>query len=342
MVSELPGRIEPVRVAEVRARVPGIVLKRSFREGADVKAGEALFQIDPAPLKAAQSRAEGEIARADAAVFEAQSRVQRYAPLVEIQAVSRQDFDTAQADLRSARATRRTAAADLETAKLNLDYATVRAPISGRIGRALVTEGALVGQGEATPMATIQQLDPVYADFKQPVADVMRMRDALADGRLMAQAEPTKGKAKGARIVATIDGTQKTREGRLLFSDISVDPGTGQVSLRGELPNADGLLLPGMYVRVQVRQGLDPQAIFVPQRAVRRSTDGKPQLIVVGKGDVAEARIVRTGAMLGADWHIVEGLSAGERVIVSGEANPGDKVTLAPQVQPETRSASRG
>lgn len=322
--SELPGRIEPVRVAEVRARVPGIVLKRNFKEGADVKAGDPLFQIDPAPLQAALSRAEGELARAEAVLSEAAAVVRRYTPLVEIEAVSRQDFDAAQAAHKSAQAARRSAAAEVQTARLNLEYATVRAPISGRIGRALVTEGALVGQGEATPMATIQQLDPVYVDFKQPVADVMRMREALEQGRLRQQRDG------GVPIQVTIEGTDKKREGRLLFSDISVERETGQVSLRGQLPNDDGLLLPGMYVRVHVTHATDPAAMLVPQRAVRRGPDGKAHLLVVGKGDVAETRQVRTGRMQGGEWQIVEGVKPGDRVVIGGEANPGQKVSIAP------------
>lgn len=331
--SELPGRIEPVRVAQVRARVAGIVLKRNFREGTDVKAGDALFQIDPAPLQAALSRAEGELARAEAALFDAQAVAKRYAPLVEIEAVSRQDFDTAQATLKGAEAARRSAAAEVRTARLNLDYATVRAPISGRIGRALVTEGALVGQGEATPMATIQQLDPVYVDFKQPVADVLRMREALEQGHLQQDRD------SGVPIVATIEGTDKRRDGRLLFSDISVEPGTGQVSLRGQLPNPDSLLLPGMYVRVHVTHAIDPAAMLVPQRAVRRNPDGKAQVLIVGKGDVVESRQVRTGRMVGGEWQIVDGLKPGERIVVGGDANPGQKASVSP-VSPQNHRAA--
>ncbi len=333
--SELPGRIEPVRVAEVRARVAGIVLRRNFEEGADVKAGQVLFQIDPAPFKATLSRAQGELAKAEAALFDAQTVVKRYEPLVEIEAVSKQDFDAAQATFKSALAARQSARADVETARLELDYATVKAPISGRIGRALVTEGALVGQNETTALATIQQLDPVYADFKQPVADVLRLREALAAGRLT-QDDP----ALGLPIALTVEGAGQRREGRLLFSDITVDRGTGQVSLRGQFANPDGLLLPGMYARVHTSQGVDPQAILVPQRVVRQSTDGKPQVLVVGKDDVAQARPVRTGTMRGSDWHILEGLKPGERVIVGGTANPGDKVGIAPTATPATPSAT--
>ena len=242
--SSLPGRVEPMRVAEVRARVAGIVLSRNFEEGADVKAGDVLFRIDPAPFKAALSRAQGEVAKADAALSDAQAVLRRYTPLVKIEAVSQQDFDAASAAVKSAQAARRSAQADVETAQLNLDYATVKAPISGRIGRAQVTEGALVGQNEATVMAKIQQLDPIYVDFTQPVADMLRMREAMQTGEL--------GQEEGADISISIDGADRTRSGRLLFSDIAVDRGTGQVSLRGEFANPDVLLLPGMYVRVPV------------------------------------------------------------------------------------------
>ncbi|ENO89820.1 efflux RND transporter periplasmic adaptor subunit [Thauera linaloolentis] len=326
--SELPGRVEPVRVAEVRARVAGIVLSRNFTEGADVKAGQRLFQIDPAPFKAALLRAQSELAKAEASLFDAQAVMRRYEPLVAIEAVSRQDYDAAQARLKSAQAERQAALAGIETARLDLGYATVTAPISGRIGRALVTEGALVGQNEATPLATIQQIDAVHVDFKQPVAEVLSLREALAEGRL-AQDE-----GKGARISVTVEGTGQRRDGHLLFSDITVDRGTGQISLRGRFDNADGLLLPGMYVRVHTPQGTDPQAILVPQRAVQRGTDGKPLVLVVDQDDTAQARAVQTGTMHGAQWHITEGLQAGDRVIVGGRAKPGDKVSVAAPVQP--------
>ncbi len=222
--SELPGRIEPVRVAEVRARVAGIVVRKRFEEGADVKAGDLLFQIDPAPLKAAVSRAEGELARNRAVLFEAQARVRRYEPLVKIQAVSQQDFDTATADLRSAEAATRSAQADLETARLNLGYASVTAPISGRIGRALVTEGALVGQGEATLMARIQQLDPIYADFTQTAAEALRLRDALKKGTLAA--------GDSQALTLRVEGTPYERQGALQFADVDVPAGDIGVGAR--------------------------------------------------------------------------------------------------------------
>ena len=321
MTVELPGRIEPVRVAEVRARVAGIVLSRNFVEGADVNAGQVLFQIDPAPFKAALARAKAELARADAALFDAQAVVRRYEPLVKIEAVSEQDFVTAQATLKGAKATSQSAAAEVETAQLNLQYATVRAPITGRIGRAFVTEGALVGQNETTQMAIIQQLSPIYADFRQPVADVLRMRDALTEGKLTEVSSKTS-------ISVTVDGTQKKRDGKLLFSDITVDRGTGEISLRGEFPNTDGVLLPGMYVRVQVNQGSVPDAILVPQRAVQRTPDGQAQVLLIGSDGAVAARPVKTGAMQGSKWHIREGLQPGDRVIVGGTAAPGAKVAV--------------
>ncbi|MCV4340859.1 efflux RND transporter periplasmic adaptor subunit [Pseudomonas capsici] len=318
---DLPGRIEPVRVAEVRARVAGIVLSRKFKEGSDVKAGEVLFQIDPAPFIASLARAKAELARTDAALFDAKTVVDRYQKLVEVEAVSRSDYDRAQATLKGAKAASQSAAAEVQTATLSLDYTTVRAPITGRIGRALVTEGTLVGQNEVTPMAMIQQLTPIYADFRQPVADVLRMRDALAAGTLT-------GDPSAASISVTIEGTEKKQDGKLLFSDITVDRGTGEIALRGELPNMNGMLLPGMYVRVHVHQGILPNAILVPQRAVQRTTDGRAQVLVVGAADTLEVRPVQTGAMKGGLWQISEGLIPSDRVVVGGTAAPGTKVTV--------------
>lgn len=330
-VAELPGRIEPVRVAEVRARVAGIVLSRNFEEGADVKAGDLLFQIDPAPFKAALSRAQGEQAKAEAALFQAQATVKRYEPLVKIEAVSQQDFDAAQASYQSAQAAKRSAQADVETARLNLGYASVKAPISGRIGRASVTEGALVGQGETTLMARIQQLDPIYADFTQPVADALRMRAALA-------ADKAKGESENA-LSLRVEGTDHEARGTLLFTDIAVDRSTSQVSLRGRFPNPEGVLLPGMYVYVAIPQAKDAAAILIPQRAVQRSADGQAQVLLIGKDGTVEPRPVKTGVMHDSRWQITEGLAAGEQVIVGANSglNPGDAVVAK---QPEAPQAA--
>lgn len=322
LTSELPGRVEPVRLAEVRARAPGIVMQKRFEEGADVKAGDLLFQIDPAPLKAALSRAEGELARAQSVAFEAQARVKRYEPLVKIEAVSQQDFDSAMADMRSAQAATLSAKADLQSARLNLGYASVIAPISGRVGRALVTEGALVGQGDATLMARIQQLDPVYVDFTQSAAEALRLRESLKGGKLAADDNKS--------LSIRVDGTTYERYGSLMFTDVAVDSGTGQVSLRGKFANTDGVLLPGMFVRVRTPQGTDNQAILVPQRSVQRGSDGGAQVMVVGADDRVESRRVVTGAMQGARWQISEGLKAGDRVIVSGLSGLQQGAKVAP------------
>ncbi|MBP0949511.1 efflux RND transporter periplasmic adaptor subunit [Pseudomonas alliivorans] len=331
VINELPGRVEPVRVAQVRARVAGIVLTRNFEEGADVKAGAVLFQIDPAPFKAALSKAQGDLARTEATLFEARATVKRYESLVEIEAVSRQTFDTARATLQNAVAARRSAQADVETAQLNLGFATVRAPISGRIGRALVTEGALVGQAETTLMATIQQLEPVFVDFTQPVADALHMRAAIQEGRL-----PKGG--EGA-LSLSIDGTDYTSTGTLLFTDIEVDRTTGQVLLRARFANPQGVLLPGMYVRVRTPQSINDHAILVPQRAVQRSGDGTARVLVIGQDGAVEARPVKTGAMQDSRWQITEGLKADEHVIVGNMTgiNPGDKVV--PKSQPAQQQA---
>jgi multidrug efflux system membrane fusion protein len=331
MTAELPGRIEPVRVAEVRARVAGVVLTRHFVEGSDVKAGQLLFSIDPAPLKARVMRVEGDLAKAEADVYRANAHVQRYKQLVEINAVSPQLFDDAMADLKRAKADRLAAEADRATAQLNLDYCQVRAPISGRIGRALVSEGALVGQDEATQMARIQQLDPIYADFTQPAEQVVALRQAVASGRLVLTGEGA------AQVSLQVGSPAQSRAGKLLFSDISVDRNTGQVTLRGEFPNPDNVLLPGMYVRVVTPAGVDPQALFVPQQAVQRGTDGQARLMLVDAQGVVQERIVSTGAMLGPDWQITQGLKAGEQVVVERV----DKLSVGSKVNVTTLAAQQ-
>ncbi|KNH43961.1 efflux RND transporter periplasmic adaptor subunit [Pseudomonas lini] len=322
MTTDLPGRIEPVRIAEVRARVAGVVLTRHFQEGSDVKAGQLLFSIDPAPLKAALMRAEGALAKVEADVYRANAQVQRFRQLVEINAVSPQAFDDAMSDLKSAQANRLAAQADLTTARLNLGYCQLRAPIGGRIGRALVSEGSLVGQDEATLMARVQQLDPIYADFTQSADHVVALQQALASGRL------TLDGSGSAQVTVQVGNPPQTRRGTLMFSDISVDRSTGQVTLRGEFPNPDNVLLPGMYVRVVAPAGVDPQALFVPQQAVQRGTDGQARLMLVDAGGVVRERVVSTGVMVGSDWQITQGLSAGDHVVVERV----DKLSAGTQV----------
>lgn len=333
LTSDLPGRIVPVRIAEVRARVAGIVQKRHFTEGAPVNAGDLLFTIDSMPFEAAVARAEGVQARSQAKVAQAQSLVSRYAPLAKIEAVSKQEFDNARADLQSARAALISAQAEVKTAQLDLGYATVRAPIAGRIGKSLVSEGSLVGQGETTPMALIQQMEPIYADFTQPANAVLRLRQAMAEGRL------SSGGNEAPIVKISVDGTEYGAPGKLLFADISVDQGTGQVTLRGEFPNPDSMLLPGMYVQVNTEQGIDKNAIFVPQRAIQRGTDGAPKVMIISTEGKAEERPVKTGTMQGKEWQILDGLREGDQVIVQGV----DKITagmpVKPAAQPESEAA---
>lgn len=332
LTGDLPGRIEPARAAEVRARIPGIVLERLFEEGADVKAGEVLFRIDPAPLKAALAQARGALARAEANLYQANSLAERYEPLAEARAISQQEYDNAVAAQKSAEAEKMSAQAALETAQLNLEYATVRAPIDGRIGRALVTEGALVGQGEATPMARIQQLDPIYADFTQSVDDLLRLRSAAAEGLIQLHEDGA------ARVSVSLGRGGFSQEGRLLFSDISVDRSTGQVTLRAELPNPDAVLLPGMYVRVKTELGVEPSAVFIPQRAIQRGTDSIPKVRIVGADDQVQERMVELGVMRGNEWQVVAGLEKGDRVIIEGVTKfpPGTQVEPVERLQAAT------
>lgn len=310
LISDLPGRVEPMRVAQIRARVAGIILRRHFTEGADVAAGDVLFQIDPAPLKAALARAEGEQAKADAELLNAQAKVKRYEPLAKIEAISQQDLDNALAELRTAQAAVSSARATVVSAKLDLSYATVTAPISGRIGRALATEGALVGQGEATLLATIQQLNPVYIDFTQPVAKALELQQLLKSGQFI--------DSQDKKLTATIEGTRYEAKGDLLFSDIAVERSTGQITLRGEFDNAEHILLPGMYVRVKVPQAQVADAILIPQRAVQFDANGKSSVWVVDANNTVQPVAVELGIMQGKNWQVTQGLNAGDKVITGG------------------------
>ncbi len=326
VASELPGRVEATRVAEVRARIAGIVLERVFREGSDVKAGQVLFRIDPAPLQAELESANARMSRAEAALHQARAQAERYAPLVEANAVSRQEYDDTVAAQKVAQADLAAARAAVRRARLDLGYATVVAPISGRVGRALVTEGALVGQGEATPMATIQQLEPIYVNFTQPVAELARLRKALESGDVQ--------RADGAAAATLLldGGVEYGHRGRLLFSDVTVDPGTGHVTLRAEFPNDGKRLLPGMYVRVRLEQGLDARALRVPQQAIQRRPDGTSAVWLVDAQNQAVQRPVKTGASVGDEWIVTEGLMPGDTVIVDGiqKIRPGAAVQPTP------------
>ena len=310
LTAELPGRVEPVRVAQVRARVTGIVQKRLFNEGSQVKAGQALFQIDRAPYEAAVDSAKAALAKAQANLMQASATVTRYTPLRAANAVSQQDFVNAQAAQAQAEADVAAAKAALRTAELNLGYATVTAPISGRIGRALVTEGALVSQAEATQMALIQQIDPVYVNATQSVIEVDRLRQQVAGAG--------KAPAESATVrVVLDDGSELPQKGRLLFADLSVDPTTEQVTLRAEVPNPSGRLLPGMYVRARLVQGEIAGAVLLPQQAVTRTAQGDT-VLVVGEGGKPGPRPVKVAGSAGKQWIVTQGLAAGDQVIVEG------------------------
>ena len=323
VTNELPGRIDAIRVAQVRARVAGILQKRVFVEGADVKAGETLFEIDPAPFKANLASAQASVAKAEASLKQTRAVAERFKSLIAAEAISRQDYDNAIAAAQEAEAEVQVAKAAATNAQLNLGYATVTAPISGRIGRALVTEGALVGQNETTPLATIQQIDPVYFDFAQSSTDVLRLRRALESGAV-------KGVAPGAAKVTLLleDGSVYQHPGKLLFSDITVDPNTGMLALRAEFPNPERLLLPGMFARGRVEQAVNEDAITAPMRAITRGAGGAATVLVVGAENKVELRSLKLGSAVGDRWIVTEGLKAGERIVIEGvqKARPGGVV----------------
>ena len=307
LVRRVISNTVPSSTVPTGACVNGIVLKRLFREGSDVKAGQLLFQIDPAPYQAAVDSARATLAKARANLSQASALATRFKPLADARAISAQEYVNAQAAQAQAEADVAAAQAALRTAQLNLGYASVSAPISGRIGRALVTEGALVSATEATQMALIQQIDPVYVNATQSVAEVARLRKA---------ADAAPAEASAVRIVLD-DGSELAQRGRLLFSDLSVDPTTGQVTLRAEVPNPRGLLLPGMYVRARLVQGQVADAMRVPQQAVTRGPQGDT-VLVIGADNTPVQRRVKIGGVVGSDWLVQDGLNAGEQVIVEG------------------------
>jgi membrane fusion protein (multidrug efflux system) len=326
LVTELPGRLEASRVAQVRARAAGIVQERLFKEGSDVKAGQPLFRIDPAQLQASSASAKATLARAEANLTQAASLAERYKPLVEANAISKQDYAAAVAAQKAAEADVAASRAAVQTAQINLNYALVTSPISGRIGRALVTEGALVGQGEATPLALVQQINPMYVNVTQSSTEVLNLRRSIEQGRLK------RAGAEGAQAKVLLeDGTPYAQPARLLFSDLSVDPGSGQVTLRAEVPNPQGLLLPGMYVRVQLEQAKAGNAILLPQQAVTRSGQGDSVMVVAPDGKVAP-RPVKVGGAQNGSWVILDGLKPGEQVMVDGfqKLRPGAPVKPVP------------
>lgn len=331
--TELPARVEPIRVAQVRARVNGVVLKRLFTEGAEVKQGQSLFQIDPAPYEAQLNSAKAALAKAEANLAQTSAQAERYKPLVAANAVSKQEYTNVVAAAKQAEADVGSAKAALRIAQINSGYANVYAPIAGRIGRALVTEGALVSATEATQMATIQQLDKVYLNITQSASELQRLRKS-----------PT-GKMRNDVPVSVVldDGTELPRKGRLLFSDVTVDPTSGQVILRAEVANPDNALLPGQYVRVRLSQAELPSGILVPQQAVTRGGAQGDTVTVIGQDGKPAPRTVKIGSQEGENWVVLDGLKAGEQVMVDGFQKlmmlpPGTPVKPVPWTPPAART----
>jgi membrane fusion protein (multidrug efflux system) len=305
--------MEASRVAQVRARATGILQKRLFAEGSEVQAGQPLFEIDASPYQAVFASAQASQAKAEANLMQTSALAERYKPLAEAKAISQQEFVAAQAAQKQSEADVGVAKAAVQTARINLNYASVTAPISGRIGRALVTEGALVGQGEATQLAVIQQINPMYVNFTQSAADVMKLRQALENGKLKRAAGI---QAASVRVVME-DGSEYARAGKLLFSDLTVDATTGQITLRAEVPNPESLLLPGLYVRVRLEQAQASNAVRLPQQSVTRTPQGDT-VMVVGTDGKVKPRPVKVGGQQNGQWVILEGLQSGEQVMADG------------------------
>lgn len=336
LTRDLVGRLAATRVSDVRARVAGVLLKRLYREGSDVKEGQTLFQIDSAPFQAALDGALAALAQADATATNAHVNAQRARDLIASGLVSRSDLDNSQALERSSAAAVQQAKASVETARINLGYAKVTAPIAGRAGQQAVTEGALVGQGTATLLTTVEQIDPIYVNFDQPAVEVEQLRRAQATGDI------TLVDHDKAVVQLTLpDGTAYGREGTLDFRDVSVDPTTGAVALRGVIPNPDYQLLPGMYVSVRLAIGTAKHAFLVSQAALQRDGTG-PYVLVAGADDKVVQKRVVTRALSGLNWIVTEGLADGDRIIVSGiqAARPGTSVTVA--TEPAETAATPG
>lgn len=327
ITTELAGRTAPVLVADVRPQVTGLVQSRNFKEGSEVRAGMLLYQVDPAVYRASLDSAKAALARAQATLQTSRLKAGRYRELVAIKAVSQQDADDATATLGTGEADVASAKAALETARINLDYTRITAPISGRIGKSSVTPGALVTANQATALATVQKLDPIYVDVTQSSTAVLRLKRALAQGALQ-----TSG-ANAAKVALLLeDGTRYALPGTLQFSDVTVDPGTGAITLRAEFPNPKGELLPGMYVRAVLEEGVNDQALLAPQPSVSRDATGKPVAFVVGADNKLEQRALTTERAVGDQWLVTAGLKAGDRLVVNGaqKARAGQAVQVLP------------
>jgi membrane fusion protein (multidrug efflux system) len=338
LTTELPGRTSPRLVAEVRPQVGGIILKRAFTEGSDVKAGELLYQIDPATYQAAYASAKAAEARAEATLGTVRLKEERYKDLVKIKAVSQQDFDDAYAALKQSEADVAATRAAVETARINLAYTRVTSPISGRIGRSTVTDGALVTASQPTALATIQNLDSMYVDVTQSSAELLKLKQNLASGLMKKE-----GGAAQARVKLLLeDGSSYPLPGTLKFSEVTVDQSTGSITLRAVFPNPKQVLLPGMFVRAVLEEGVNEQAILVPQRGVTRNPKGEALVMVVGAEEKVEPRPVKVARTVGDKWLVSEGLKPGDRVIVEGlqRGRPGTQVKAMPFSSPASVPAN--
>lgn len=323
VTTELPGRTAAFRIAEVRPQVNGIILKRNFVEGSDIKAGTSLYQIDPATYQAAYDSAKGDLVKAQANAQISRLTVTRYKPLLGTSYISKQDYDTAVATAAQADAAVVSAKAAVESARINLAYTKVTSPISGRIGKSSVTEGALVSNGQTTALATVQQLNPIYVDVTQSSNDFLRLKQELADGSL----KQTDGKAQVKLLMD--NGKEYSQPGTLEFSDVTVDETTGSITLRAIFPNPNDSLLPGMFVRARLDEGVNNNALLVPQQGITRNPRGDATAMVVGADNKVELRTVTTTQAIGNKWVVTEGLKSGDKIIVTGlqKIKPGVQVT---------------
>ncbi|EBC1873746.1 multidrug efflux RND transporter periplasmic adaptor subunit AcrA [Salmonella enterica subsp. enterica serovar Poona] len=338
ITTELPGRTVAYRIAEVRPQVSGIILKRNFVEGSDIEAGVSLYQIDPATYQATYDSSKGDLAKAQAAANIAELTVKRYQKLLGTQYISKQEYDQALADAQQATAAVVAAKAAVETARINLAYTKVTSPISGRIGKSSVTEGALVQNGQASALATVQQLDPIYVDVTQSSNDFLRLKQELANGSLKQE----NGKAKVDLV--TSDGIKFPQSGTLEFSDVTVDQTTGSITLRAIFPNPDHTLLPGMFVRARLQEGTKPTALLVPQQGVTRTPRGDATVLVVGADNKVETRQIVASQAIGDKWLVTDGLKAGDRVVVSGlqKVRPGAQVKVQEITADNKQQAASG
>jgi membrane fusion protein (multidrug efflux system) len=327
LTGELPGRTSPYLIAEVRPQVNGLIQKRLFTEGSDVQAGQELYQIDPAPFQAAFDAANAALGRSEASLPAVQLRAGRLKEALADKAVSQQDFDNADAALKQVEADILYYKAAAEAARINLGYAHIVSPISGRIGTSTVTNGAIVTAYQPMALATIQQLDPIYVDVPQSTNELLRLERRMKDGRLIRD----EANANKVQLILS-DGTKYPLEGTLQFRDVSVDPTTGSVIVRAVFPNPDGVLLPGMFVRAAVKEGVDEQAILVPQQTVTRDLKGNPVALVVNAAGVVEQRLLVIDRAIGAQWLVSSGLAPGDRVIAEGvqRVRPGSPVKVVP------------